>query len=231
MESTVRGRRQRLFENVEVHEYGSPVFSPTRRYAQRAPDLSLRYDSYRSRSQGPMRGVDRWQQTDDYLSPPIHSHESHRSRSATRSGEHTYRSYSSRLYDRKAFIEGQYPATYYEPPVDYPLSTQSTPVKRPEYNRAIHHGDLLIPLDHSTPRRPRREAGLRYQYSNLEEIPVTQLLEEFSSLEQDGPHGQTYIDTVPLETRLLEPGVHVRHEPNAPLRRAQQRARNYCVML
>uniref|UniRef100_A0A7E4ZZ02 SH2 domain-containing protein n=1 Tax=Panagrellus redivivus TaxID=6233 RepID=A0A7E4ZZ02_PANRE len=258
VERTVRGRRQRYHENIEIHEHGLPLYGSSRRYTARSPDIQPRYDSYRSRSQGPVGRMDRWQQTDFDVedehrhSPPRRirdplrtSPTQYRSRSSERYdlGEHSYRSYSSKFYDRRALLEDQYPSyttyTAEEVPrrygtstahptlhyVDPAVSPRTPPSsKRHEYEQAVRHGDLLSSPGSSRLRSPEG-SGLRYQTSNLEEIPVSQMLNDFPTVEYDGNAIE------PLETRLLEPGVHTRNRPNAPLRRAQHRIRNYCVML
>jgi hypothetical protein len=233
IERSVRGRRQRYFENVEVHEYGKPASSPYN--AVYSQSTYSRNGSSRSRSQGPSQRMDRWQQTDDWDTEyihPSHHHNSHRSSSAVRSDERNYRSYASKLYDRQLLVDQRYPE-YRIPPIDYSYTTNSTPVRRPEYHTAVNeHNIMSQSMSHETSHKSRRhrEVGLQYQHSNLEEIPVTQLLDDFPSIEHDN-NQNGHIDVVPLETRLLQPGVHTRNRPNAPLRRAQHRIRNYCVML
>jgi hypothetical protein len=229
VERVVRGRKQRYFENVEVHEYGKPF------YASYAPSSYSRYGSTRSHSQGPAARNDKWQQTDNwdtnYLAKPVYG--SHRSHSATRTNERNYRSYSSKLYDRELHVNQQTPE-YYIPPVDYPLSARDVSVKRPDYQSAVYENDLLTFSETDGKEfKPARQHEVKLQFlnSNLEEIPVTQLLDDFPTIEQDESHGNISSNVVPLETRLLQPGVHTRNRPNAPLRRAQHRIRNYCVML
>ncbi|VDK43868.1 unnamed protein product [Anisakis simplex] len=80
---------------------------------------------------------------------------------------------------------------------------------------------------------------LHYQNSNLEEIPIVSLMNEFPMIEE-GATECLFPTVQPIRTHDyieilhitdLPPGEHARSSRSAPLRRARQRIRNYCTML
>ena len=209
---------------------------------------------YRSRSQDPLsaRTQDQSLQTD---SEDISQY--NRSRSINRTVEQTYRSYSSHLYNRHAYIDN-----YNRPrrTSQSPLSTIKQPYKEEEFhvdsdnfhdsNSISNHRSqqTIIPKisnhqDESKQYNQHPPSKLHYQPSNLEELAFSELFTDtpnlnkthnsrrFIELEKPTPSVQ------PLETRLIDPGEYiVQQQGNSegghkPIRRVHRRARNYCAML
>jgi hypothetical protein len=248
MERQVDGRRQKFVEDIIVHNYGPrpgvhhsqppraqvytsspphlpPYATPSRVRQSPAPrhsDLAHRYATYRSRSQdsqgaaSPPPKHDQWIQTSSTF--PSEEHTSRLIQTTRRS--HTYRSYSSHIYDRDAIMRGYYPDS-----MEFDHSWSFTKDGRP--------------IMHSTPIRdysasPGRPSTRR----PMHEVPITSLLDQLPTMgdetdDIDVVLQRTYSPrVVPLETRLMEPGYHTpQARPAAPMRRTRQRIRNYCNML
>ncbi|VDK81236.1 unnamed protein product [Onchocerca ochengi] len=81
--------------------------------------------------------------------------------------------------------------------------------------------------------RQSKQEALRYQKSNLEEIPIISLIKDLPMIEDgaDECSCATVSPATRIKTQDLSPGEHSRPCRSAPLRRARQRIRNLCTML